>query len=158
MISRFIFETKEQWKEYRKGLFTASNINKLTANGKSETGLSVGAVSYILETINDQVGEPKPDIFNAAIEWGLENESQAVLRYAEDNGLDVNDNDFIYTSVGGFVFFTYLGICGGTPDVILKDKIVEIKCPNSDTHLYNKLFVNAENIQKEYPMYYDQCQ
>ena len=79
MITRYIFETKEQWKEYRKGLFTASNINKLTANGKSENGLGVGAVSYILETINDKIGEPKPDIFNAAIEWGLENESQAVF-------------------------------------------------------------------------------
>lgn len=158
MITRTVFETKEDWKEYRKGLFTASNINKLMANGKSENGLSVGAISYILETINDKIGEPKPDIFNAAIEWGLENESQAVLRYAEDNGLNVNDDHFIYTSVGGFVFFTYLGICGGTPDVILKDKIVEIKCPNSDTHLYNKLFVNADNIQKEYPIYYDQCQ
>lgn len=157
-IERLIFEHKANWKEFRKGLFTSSQVNRLTANGKSENGLSVGAVSYILETINDIKGEPKPDVFNYAMEWGLEQEPQAVLRFANDNNLDVNDDDFIYTSVGGFVFFKYLDIAGGTPDLILKDSIVEIKCPNSETHLYNLLFVNAENIQKEYPVYYDQCQ
>jgi len=158
MIETFVFDTKEQWKEYRKGLFTASQINRLMASGKSESGLSVGAITYILETINDKVGEPEQDIFNAAIEWGLENEAQAVMRYAEDNGLSVNDDDFIYTSVGGFVFFQWMAVIGGTPDVILKDKILEIKCPNSKTHLYYKLFVNESNVQKELPVYFDQCQ
>jgi len=157
-IERFIFENKADWKEFRKGLFTSSQINRLTANGKSDSGLSVGAITYILETINDIKGEPKPDVFNYAMEWGLEQEPQAVIRYATDNNLDINADDFIYTSVGGFVFFKYLNIAGGTPDLILKDTIVEIKCPNSETHLYNLLFVNAENIQKEYPVYYDQCQ
>lgn len=158
IIKRFIFENKADWKEYRKGLFTSSQINRLTANGKSESGLSVGAVTYILETINDIKGEPKPDIFNYAMEWGLEQEPQAVMRFATDNNLNVNADDFIYTSVGGFVFFKYFDAAGGTPDLILKDSIVEIKCPNSETHLYNLLFVNADNFQKEYPVYYDQCQ
>lgn len=157
-IERFIYETREDWKEFRKGLFTASQINRLMAKSKNECGLSDGAITYILELINNVKGEPKPDIFNAAMEWGNEQEPQAVLRFAEDNGLSVNDDDFIYTSVGGFVFFTYNKIAGGTPDIILKDKIVEIKCPNSDTHLYNYLFVNADNFQKEYPIYYDQIQ
>lgn len=157
-IERFIFENKADWKEFRKGLFTSSQINRLTANGKSENGLSVGAVTYILETINDIKGEPKIDIFNYAMEWGLEQEPQAVMRFATDNNLNVNADDFIYTSVGGFVFFKYIDIAGGTPDLILKDSIVEIKCPNSETHLYNLLFVNADNFQKEYPVYYDQCQ
>ena len=158
MIERFIYETREDWKQGRKNLFTASQINRLTAKTKNACGLSDGAITYILELINNEKGEPKPDIFNAAMEWGNEQEPQAVLRYAEDNGLDVNDDDFIYTSVGGFVFFTYNKIAGGTPDLILKDKIVEIKWPNSVTHLFNYLFVNSDNFQKEYPIYYDQIQ
>jgi hypothetical protein len=158
MIERFIYENREDWKQFRKNLFTASQINRLTAKTKNACGLSDGAITYILELINNEKGEPKPDIFNAAMEWGNEQEPQAVLRYAEDNNLDVNADDFIYTSVGGFVFFVYNKIAGGTPDLILKDKIVEIKCPNSDTHLYNYLFVNSENFQKEYPIYYDQIQ
>lgn len=158
MIERFIYETREDWKQFRKNLFTASQINRLTAKTKNQCGLSDGAITYILELINNEKGEPKPDIFNAAMEWGNEQEPKAVLRYAEDNGLDVNDDDFIYTSMGGFVFFVYNKIAGGTPDLILKDKIVEIKCPNSDTHLYNYLFVNSDNFQKEYPIYYDQIQ
>ena len=157
-IERFIFETKEDWRNFRKGLFTASNINRLMAKGKSENGLSDGAVTYILETMNNVIGEPKVDFYSAAMEWGNDQEPQAVLRYAEDNKLSVNDDDFIYTSVGGFVFFVYDKKLGGTPDLILKPKIVEIKCPDSETHLYYKLFVNADNVQKELPKYYDQCQ
>lgn len=103
-IERFIYETREDWKEFRKGLFTASQINRLMAKSKNECGLSDGAITYILELINNVKGEPKPDIFNAAMEWGNEQEPQAVLRFADDNGLSVNDDNFIYTSVGGFVF------------------------------------------------------
>ena len=65
--------------------------------------------------------------------------------------------DVIYTSQGGVVFFT-TGKVGGTPDMIVPDGIVEFKCPNSDTHLYYKLMVNAKNIQSELPRYYDQMQ
>lgn len=157
-VKRHIFETTEDWKTFRRGLFTASRINELMAKPKNDKLLSVGAYSYIYDLISEVDAEPKPDIYNASIEWGNSEEPQAVLRYAEKNGLDINSSDFIYTSVGGFVFFCVENMFGGTPDIILKDKICEVKCPDSDTHLYYLNELMELNFQGELPKYYDQMQ
>ena len=94
------------------------------------------------------------------MEWGNEQEPQAVLRYCQENNLDINSPDVIYTSIGGFVFFTWNDIAGGTPDIILPKlkRNVEIKCPDTTTHLYYLLKLNQENFKKELPKYYDQMQ
>jgi hypothetical protein len=120
--------------------------------------LSKGAKSYVLELISNVKAKPKEQYYSPAMEWGNDQEPQAVLRLAELMGKDVTDNDFIYTSIGGFVFFTYDNKSGGTPDVIMNDCIAEIKCPVSHTHLYYRLYVNADNIFDELPDYYDQMQ
>lgn len=162
-IIRQVFETQDDWKDFRKGLFTSSQINRLMAKPTKkeiEAGevLSKGAKTYVLELISNVKAKPKEQYYSPAMEWGNDQEPQAVLRLAELLGKDVTDNDFIYTSVGGFVFFTYDNKSGGTPDVILNDCIAEIKCPDSHTHLYYRLYVNAENIAEELPDYYDQMQ
>lgn len=157
-IKRYIFETQEDWKSFRKGLFTASRINELMANPKGDKPISVGAYSYIYDLIASIISEPKPDYYSAAMEHGNNTEPMAVIKFAELMGYNVNDNDFIYTSVGGFVFFVMDEIAGGTPDVIIPDAIVEIKCPDSDTHLFYKMNLTSENIAKEVPKYYDQMQ
>jgi hypothetical protein len=162
-IERFVFETQDDWKDFRKGLFTSSQMNRLMASPTKkeiEAGerLSKGAKTYILELISNMEAEPKKEFYSSAMEWGNEQEPQAVLRLAEMLGKDVTDNDFIYTSIGGFVFFVYDKKSGGTPDVILNDAIVEIKCPDSHTHRYYRTFVNSDNISVELPDYYDQMQ
>ena len=63
----------------------------------------------------------------------------------------------IYTSQGGRVFFS-TGKSGGTPDMILPDGIVEIKCPSSHTHLQYYTILTSKNFQDELPTYYDQMQ
>ena len=162
-ITRSIFETEDDWKDFRKGLFTSSQINRLMAEPtkkEKEAGevLSKGAKTYIMELIANVRAKPKTQFYSASMEWGNEQEAQAVLRLAELYGHDVTDNDFIYTSIGGFVFFTYDNKSGGTPDVIMPPAIAEIKCPDSHTHLYYSLNVNAETIADELPDYYDQMQ
>jgi hypothetical protein len=162
-IERFVFETQDDWKDFRKGLFTSSQINRLMASPTKkeiEAGekISKGAKTYILELIANVEAGFKKEFYSSAMEWGNEQEPQAVLRLAEMLGKDVTDNDFIYTSVGGWVFFVYDKKSGGTPDVILNDAIVEIKCPDSHTHRYYRTFVNSDNIASELPDYYDQMQ
>ncbi|MGL4758184.1 MAG: YqaJ viral recombinase family protein [Patescibacteria group bacterium] len=152
MITRSIFETKEEWSKDRSGLFTASRINELLTEPKNKSELiSQSAKSYVMETVGNLLAPPEPNIYSQAMEHGNETEPQAVLAFANKHGLDVNADDFIYTSVGGFVFFQdkELGI-GGTPDIIIKDAIVEIKCPNSKTHLKYLLIENQNEIPKEY--------
>jgi hypothetical protein len=155
-IKRFVFESEEEWLEYRKGLFTSSEINRLMTKPKAGE-LSDGAITFVLEKVSTLCGSSKPNYFNAEMQWGKDNEPPAALALINILGLDVNSNDVIYTSHGGNVFFcteTY----GGTPDLIFTDAIGEIKCPNSENHLYYKLFITSDNFQKELPKYYDQMQ
>jgi uncharacterized radical SAM superfamily protein len=93
------------------------------------------------------------------MERGNEVEPQAVLAYAESIGKSVNDDDFVYTSVGGFVFFTDEDHnAGGTPDIIIGKSICEIKCPLSKTHLEYMMIDSAEELKKAVPQYYSQMQ
>lgn len=181
-IERFILDTKQEWAGVRKGLFTASRISEILANGKvlmndkelaqfkkdnpkskakykeDETVLGEGALTYIREIIQDLEGAPKEVFYNSAMEWGNLTEPDAAIRYCEMYGYDLYADDVIYTSEGGTVFFVGDNLLGCTPDLILKDRIVQMKCPESSTHLYYKLHVNASNFQNELPDYYAQIQ
>jgi len=163
-----VFETKEDWAKFRRGLFTASEVHRLLAEPKlkadKEAGnLSEGAKTYVRERVAILLAPEEPQHYNSNMERGNEAEPQAVLAYAESIGKSVNDDDFVYTSVGGFVFFTDEEYnAGGTPDVILKGKpysiIGEIKCPLSKTHLEYMMISNAEDLKKAVPQYYSQMQ
>jgi hypothetical protein len=181
-IERYIFESKNDWAEIRKDLFTASRINEIMADAKrlmtpeelaewvknnpkskakyteDENGISDGAITYILEIIQRLEGAPKPEFHSQSMEWGNETEPLAAIKYCDLNGFDIESDDVIYTSIGGTVFFVGDNLLGCTPDLILPKKNVQIKCPDSSTHLKYKLFLNSENFQSTLPAYYDQIQ
>ncbi|HTJ53745.1 MAG TPA: YqaJ viral recombinase family protein [Cyclobacteriaceae bacterium] len=181
-IERHILESKLDWKGVRKGLFTASRISDILADGRvlmnetelaeykkanpkstakykeDETVLSEGAITYILEIIQGLEGAEKPQYYNQAMQWGTDTEPDAVQRYCEMYGHDLLSDDVIYTSIGGVVFFVGDNILGCTPDLILPDRVVQVKCPDSNTHLYYKLHVNELNFKSELPNYYAQVQ
>lgn len=151
-ITRSIFETKDDWGRFRNGLFTASNIHRLLAEPKEKGALlSKGAITYIMETVAALLAPSEPNYYSQEMEHGNETEPQAIIAFANKHGLDINADDFIYTSIGGFVFFhdDELGI-GGTPDAIVPDAIVEIKCPKSSTHLTYLMLNGPQYIPSEY--------
>lgn len=159
-----VFNSKEDWAGFRRGLFTASEVHRLLAEPKlkvdKEAGnLSEGAKTYVRERVAILLAPEEPQHYNSNMERGNEIEPQAVLAYAEKTGKSVNDDDFIYTSVGGFVFFSdeYYN-CGGTPDIIIGSTICEIKCPLSKTHLEYMMITNAEELKAAVPQYYSQMQ
>jgi GH18 family chitinase len=159
-----VFETKEDWAKFRRGLFTASEVHRLLAEPKlkadKEAGnLSEGAKTYVRERVAILLAPEEPQHYNSNMERGNEAEPQAVLAYAESIGKSVNDDDFVYTSVGGFVFFTDEDHnAGGTPDIIIGKSICEIKCPLSKTHLEYMMIDSAEELKKAVPQYYSQMQ
>ena len=159
-----VFETKEDWANFRKGLFTASEVHRLLAEPKlkadKEAGnLSEGAKTYVRERVAILLAPEEPQHYNANMERGNEAEPQAVMAYANKLGKSVNDDDFIYTSIGGFVFFTDEEFdAGGTPDIIIGETICEIKCPLSKTHLEYMMITNAEELKAAVPQYYAQMQ
>lgn len=151
-ITRSIFETKDDWGKFRNGLFTASEIHRLLAEPKNKSELiSQGAKTYVLETVANLLAPSEPNYYSQAMDHGNETEPQAVMAFADKYGLDINANDFIYTSTGGFVFFhdDEKGL-GGTPDIIISDAIVEIKCPKSSTHLEYLMLKDFTEIPKAY--------
>jgi len=154
-IKRYIFENKEDWKEARKGLFTGSRISEIMAGGDK---VGAGAITYILNLIQNVEAQPKVDYYSHEMEWGTNTEPEAIAYFCKLKGFDLNADDVIYTSLGGTVFFVADDILGATPDLILPNAICQVKCPNSDTHLRYKLFVNSENFAEELPKYYDQIQ
>ena len=163
-IKRFVFETETDWLDHRKDQFTASEVNRLMAEPTKKAQaegrlLSDGAITYILEKVAAYFDSPKPKFYSSEMDWGKDNEGAAAFELCQILKLDIQSKDVIYTSAGGYVFFS-TGKLGGTPDLIFpnQNKIAEIKCPNSDTHLYYKAFVNAKNFQSELPKYYDQIQ
>lgn len=162
MIKYAVFETEEEWLEFRAPYFTASESSKLmTEPKKKDEVLSVGAKSYVRKCAASVLAPKEPSYYNSAMEHGKNTEPVAVLALAESLGKTIDDDDFIYTSTNGFVFFyddEYN--LGGTPDVIIKGlkKSVEIKCPNSDTHLEYLMVTDAEEVKSKMPEYYGQMQ
>lgn len=166
MIQRKVFKDKDDWAEFRKGYFTASESVKLLSEPKlkadKEAGkLSDGGITYVIERTAEKVADKEPDFYNAKMERGNTVEPQAVLAIADHFGLDINSDGFIYTSVGGMVFFWDDDYnCGGTPDVIINDldAIVEVKCPDSKQHLRYMLMKTEADLIKTCPDYYNQMQ
>lgn len=163
MIKRYVYDSEEQWLKARELVFTSSEVNRLMAEPTKkakEAGklLSDGAITYILEKVAARFDRSKEIWFNNEMQWGKDCEHKAAERLCDLLGYDPLSDDVIYTSVNGLVFFNYMDELGGTPDLIFPNAIAEIKCPNSDTHLYYKAYVNEDNFASELPRYYDQCQ
>ena len=154
-----VFQKEDEYRAFRAKYFTSSESYPLMTDPKSGDGLSVGAMTYVRNKIVERLA-PVPDRFySMEMQRGNELEPQAVLKFAAAFGWDVNDDKFIYTSIGGHVFVINSEFhSGGTPDVILPHAIVEIKCPNSATHLSYLLLENVEQFRKLCPEYYHQIQ
>jgi len=162
MINYKAFETEEEWKAFRANFFTASEVHRLmTEPKKKDEVLSVGAKTYILERTAETLAPVEPNYYNSAMEHGNETEPRAAMKMAEGLGLTVDDDAFIYTSVGGWIFFYDDEFdLGGTPDIIVKSLKLcgEIKCPMSKTHLEYLMLETAEDVKIALPKYYGQMQ
>lgn len=87
-----------------------------------------------------------------ALSHGIMYEAQAVQEYESVTGNRVQQAGFI--PLRGFE-----DICGGSPDGIIEDGIIEVKCPwNSEVHLDYCLLTSPEELMELRPQYYAQIQ
>jgi YqaJ-like viral recombinase domain len=143
----------QAWLEQRKGKFTASEFNRLMTYEDKDV-FPDGANTYVTETVLEiiTIGESK-QIYNSAIEWGKENENEAVEVFSEKYGFEV------YNYGENQKFITLGKHIGCTPDGLIEsDGGVETKCPDSKTHLYYLETLTVENFKKECKDYYWQIQ
>lgn len=129
----------QEWLAARVGKVTASRVSDVIATTK--TGYSASRANYEAELIAERLtGEPAEKFSNAAMAWGTEKEPEAREAYAFLKGVDVVQV--------GFVDHPTILMTGASPDGLVgADGLVEIKCPNTATHLETVL---GQAVPKKY--------
>ena len=129
----------EAWQKLRCGKVTASRINSVCSKIKS--GEAAARRDYRSQIIAEILtGTPQdPDYENAAMIWGRENEPNARSAYELAQGVMVQQV--------GLVLHPTLDRSAASPDGLVDDGLLEIKCPKTATHL-NYLLENR--VPKEY--------
>ena len=116
----------EEWFTARLGKVTASRVADVLAKIKS--GESASRKNYkmelVVQRLTNKVGE---SFTNAAMEWGTEQEPFARMAYEAHTGTFVKEEGFVdHPTIEGF---------GCSPDGIVGEGLIEIKCPNTANHI-----------------------
>ncbi len=116
-----------EWFAARCGKVTASRISDLMA--KTKTGWGAGRANYMAELVAERLsGTVAEGYTNAAMKHGTETEPQARAAYQFFRDADVAEV--------GFVLHPSIDLSGCSPDGLVgTDGMVEIKCPNTATHI-----------------------
>jgi putative phage-type endonuclease len=115
------------WFAMRLGKVTASRVADVIARTKS--GYSASRANYAAQLIAERLtGNVAEGYSNAAMQWGTEQEPEARLAYEFRTDVDVQEV--------AFVDHPAIKNSGASPDGLVSDDgLVEIKCPNTATHL-----------------------
>lgn len=122
-----IIQGSPEWLAIRCGKITASRVADLMA--RTKTGYGASRANYMAELICERLtGQPAERFTNAAMQWGTETEPQARAMYEFISGVNVDQVGFVpHGTIASF---------GASPDGLIGDDgMVEIKCPNSATHI-----------------------
>lgn len=117
----------EEWFAARLGKVTASRIADVMA--KTKTGYGASRANYMAELICERLtGAPQNAFTSSAMQWGTDNEPLARAAYEAALGDLVEET--------GFVPHDEIMAAGASPDGLVgTDGLVEIKCPNTATHI-----------------------
>jgi len=135
------------WKALRLGKVTASRVADVVARTKS--GYSASRANYMAELIAERLtGVPAESYCNGAMQWGLDKEPEARVAYE------------FYTDATieriAFVEHPAIAMSGASPDGLVgEDGMVEIKCPNTATHIDTLLGQSAPDkyfVQMQWQM------
>lgn len=128
-----------EWYAARLGKVTASRVAELMA--KTKSGYSTSRANYMAELICERLtGQPTEGYMNGAMQWGIDTEPRAKAAYTFTLGEPIVDCAFaVHDKIPAF---------GASPDGLIgEDGLLEIKCPNTATHLE---FLLAKTIPGKY--------
>ena len=129
----------EEWLDARLGCVTASRTADILA--KTKSGYSASRDNYMAELLCERLtGASQVGFSSAAMQWGTETEPQARMAYEILTGRSVEET--------GFVLHPQIEHFGASPDGLIgEDGLIEIKCPNTNTHINTLL---GEKIPQKY--------
>jgi putative phage-type endonuclease len=112
----------DEWFQARLGHVTASRVSDAIAGKDTATRRN-----YMVQLIAERLtGQQQESFTNAAMQWGTETEPLARAAYQAEHDL-VEEVGFIkHPSIEWF---------GASPDGVVGEGLIEIKCPNTTTHL-----------------------
>lgn len=116
-----------EWFEARLGRVTASRVSDVVAKTKSGWGAS--RANYAAQLIAERLtGVAAESYTNAAMQWGTDTEPQARSEYEFFRDAEVVE--------AGFEQHPRIVMAGASPDGFVgADGLIEIKCPNTATHI-----------------------
>src|SRR6185436_7929339 len=126
-MSEEIIQGSDQWKALRLGKVTASRVADVVA--RTKTGYGASRANYAAQLIAERLtGVPAETYTNAAMQHGTDTEPEARSAYEFYQGVTVVEV--------AFVPHPAIAEAGCSPDGLVGDDgQVEIKCPNTATHL-----------------------
>ena len=121
---RMLEQGSYEWRQARLGHISGSNIADVMAKGKG-----IGRKNLMMRLLAERMTGVVPESYtNSAMEWGTEQEPFARMEY------EVSRETFVEKT--GFWKHPTIQWLGASPDGLVdRDGLVEIKCPNSTTHL-----------------------
>jgi putative phage-type endonuclease len=128
-----------EWHAYRCGKVTASRVADVIA--KTKTGWGASRANYAAQLVVERLtGTVAESYSNAAMQWGTDTEPRARLVYAMMTDAEVGQC--------GLIQHPTIPLSCASPDGLIGDDgLVEIKCPNSATHIETLL---SETVPAKY--------
>ena len=122
-----IIQGSQEWFAQRIGKVTASRVSDIIA--KTKTGVSASRANYLAQLVAERLTGQAADTFKSgAMQHGTETEPQARMAYEAETGLMVTEVAMIQHGT--------IEMAGASPDGLVgEDGLVEIKCPNTSTHI-----------------------
>ena len=116
----------EEWFAAKLGKVSASRVADVLA--KIKTGESASRKNYKMELVVQRLtGKQGESFTNAAMEHGVTAEPFARMAYEAHTGTFVKEEGFVdHPTIEGF---------GCSPDGIVGEGLIEIKCPNTANHI-----------------------
>ena len=119
-----------EWFAARCGKVTASRVADIIA--KTKAGFSTSRDNYMAQLVCERMtGKPAESFSNSAMQWGTDTEPFARAAYEAKA-------DILVSEVG-FIDHPWITMSGASPDGLAGDGLVEIKCPNTATHIQTLL-------------------
>jgi putative phage-type endonuclease len=120
-------QRSDEWFAARLGKVTASRVSDIMA--KTKSGYSTSRKNYMAELLCERMTGRKEEGFESpAMKWGTETEPLARMAFELETGLLVEEV--------GLVDHATIPMFAASPDGLIgSDQGLEIKCPNTATHL-----------------------
>lgn len=132
-------QQSEQWFKDRLGKVTASRLNDVVSRLKNGDESSARA-NYKSQLICERLtGQMRDQFSTPEMRWGSECESFARSAYEVEKGTIIEQI--------GFVTHPIIAMCGASPDGVVGNGIIEIKCVSTKNHI--EILLNQE-VPDEY--------